>query len=67
MNCAEMYLAFPVEKFKKESVSFAGKDWDERFDKLITEIPVHILAEKEDKNNNVWERANGWMLDNGEI
>lgn len=61
----EMYLALPVEKFKKESVSFAGKEWDERFDELIAEIPVHILDEKEDRNSNVWEMANMWMLENG--
>lgn len=62
---SEMYLALPVIEFKKESVSFAGIGWDERFDKLITEIRVHILDEKEDKNSNVWERANLWMLNKG--
>ncbi len=60
----EVYLALPVEAFKKESVSFAGKDWEKRFDRLIKKLPVYILPEeKENNKNNVWERANVWMLD----
>ena len=62
---SEMYLALPVIEFKKASVSFAGNDWDERFDKLIEEVPVHILDEQAGKNNNVWEQANLWMLIEG--
>ena len=60
----EIYLALPVEAFKKESVSFAGKEWEERFDRLIKKLPVYILPEPKDSNkDNVWERANIWMLD----
>ncbi|MFT2010975.1 hypothetical protein ACMA1I_20045 [Pontibacter sp. 13R65] len=60
----EMYLALPAEEFKKASVSFAGKDWDERFDKLKEKLPFYILPEqKKDRSRNVWERANLWMLD----
>ena len=63
----EMYLALPVEKFKEASVSFAGKEWDNRFDKLKEELPVYILPEeKENDSFNVWERANLWMLGNME-
>jgi hypothetical protein len=61
----EIYLALPVEEFKEASVSFAGKEWDTRFDKLKEELPVHILPEaKENNSPNIWERANLWMLDN---
>jgi len=60
----EIYLALPVDAFKKESVSFAGKDWEERYDRLIKKLPVFILPEeKENNKNNVWERSNVWMLD----
>jgi hypothetical protein len=61
----EIYLALPVEEFKKHSVSFAGKTWDERFDKLIQKKPVYALGgEKKDKAGiNVYELANEWMLD----
>jgi hypothetical protein len=62
---SEIYLALPAEKFKKASVSFAGPMWEERFDQLIESLPVNILAVKEDErsSDNVWERANLWMLD----
>lgn len=61
----ELYLALPVEKFKKKSVSYAGKDWHVRFDKLKEKLPVHILPEVGETNSsNVWERANLWMLNN---
>ena len=40
---SEIYLAFPVDEYKKRSVSFAGKKWDLRFDRLIKRLPVHIL------------------------
>lgn len=61
----EMYLALPVEEFKKSSVSFAGKDWDARFDRLTKKITVHILPTEKinDKHNNIWEETNLWMLD----
>jgi hypothetical protein len=61
----EMYLAFPVEEFKKRSVSFAGKEWGVRFDRLTKKIPVHILPVEKRNNaqNNIWAMANLWMLD----
>lgn len=60
---SEIYLALPVEEFKKVSVSYAGSDWDVRFDKLKEKLPVHILPDVEEKNSStVWERANLWML-----
>lgn len=61
----EIYLALPVNKFKEKSVSFAGEDWERRFDELITKLPFHILpgTANNDEDKNVWERANLWMLD----
>ncbi len=61
----EIYLALPVIEFKKRSVSFAGKEWDIRFDKLIEKLPVHILPEeiRNKSQDNIWAAANLWMLD----
>jgi len=61
----EIYLALPVEEFKKASVSFAGATWEARFDSLIKELPIHILPGLQNNNHkeNVWERVNTWMLD----
>lgn len=62
---SEIYLALPVAEFKKESVSFAGKEWEERFVNLTNQLPVYVLPgviNTEDKEKNVWERANEWML-----
>src|SRR5690348_4490714 len=39
----EVYLALPSEEYKKASVSFAGKEWETRFDDLISKLPVKIL------------------------
>ena len=62
---AEIYLALPTDQFKQESVSFAGNEWDIRFDKLIKKLPVHILpgSDENDKDKNVWASTNLWMLD----
>ncbi len=61
---SEIYLAMPIPQFKKESVSFAGKTWENRFDKLTEQLTVHILPKSNanDKSYNVWARANLWML-----
>lgn len=60
---SEIYLALPIEEFKKASVSFAGLEWVGRFERLIKKRPVHILPPAiGDEKNNVWERANIWML-----
>lgn len=62
---SEMYLTLPFEEFKKSSVSFAGKEWDQRFDRLTKKITVHILPieKRDNKKNNIWEQTNLWMLD----
>jgi hypothetical protein len=59
---SEIFLALPANEFKKESVSFAGKEWEQRFDQLIAQLPSHILPQANEEAN-VWERANTWMLD----
>jgi hypothetical protein len=62
---SEMCLALPQEEFKKKSVSFAGTNWEHRFDRLAKKIPVLILPA--DKNNdpehNIWAATNAWMLE----
>lgn len=45
----QMYLAIPIDDFKKASVSFAGEEWDTRFDKLSEKLPVQILPEAKKK------------------
>jgi hypothetical protein len=58
-------------KFRTESVSQAGKNWEERFDHLIRQFPSpHVLSNKEEvpswlslrPNYNSWERANLWLI-----
>lgn len=62
---SEIYLPVPPEKFKKGSVSFAGKQWDERFDKLLKQLPYYVLPENKGDavSMNIYERTNEWMLE----
>ena len=62
---SEIYLAALPEKFKEGSVSFAGKNWEERFNHLLQQLPVHVLPDdKGDADNmNIYERTNEWMLE----
>jgi hypothetical protein len=62
---SEIYLAMPAEEFKKHSVSFAGKIWEDRFDALIKKIPVHILP-TEKNEESIWEATNIWMLESAD-
>lgn len=57
-----IYLALTVEAFKKTSVSFAGKSWEDRYDRLLQKLPSLVLPEKHSYNGNTWEQANLWML-----
>jgi hypothetical protein len=59
---SEIYLAYSEEEFKKKSVSFAGDKWNERFDKLVSTLPVHVLVENRNTDMNVYEQTNEWML-----
>jgi hypothetical protein len=47
-------------------VTFAGREWEVRFERLLRKLPVHFLtkAKSTRESDNVWERANLWMLDN---
>ena len=58
-----IYLALQEEDFKRASVSFAGKNWEERFDELVKKIPVNIVEEEENTKENIWEQTNLWMLE----
>jgi len=62
---SEMYLALPVDEYKKQSVSFAGPGWDVRFDRLAQKLPVHILPLEKNNNvqENLWAATNLWMLE----
>ncbi len=61
---SELYLALPVAEFKQKSVSYAGKSWENRFDRLINKLPFHILPAQKRNNSkdNVWATTNLWML-----
>lgn len=67
---AQMLLAMPREKFLKASVSFAGSQWIERFDKLVAKLPHPVLSDDEElpkwlqskPGYNIWMRNNLWML-----
>lgn len=63
----EMFLLFPKEQFIQESVSFAGRNWVDRFHALSNQLPVHLLPTTDafpgDTNEfSIWERSNRWML-----
>lgn len=62
----EIYLALPVAEYKKRSVSFAGKLWDKRFDRLINKLPMKILPVEKRANTltNIWAVTNLWMVEN---
>lgn len=57
---AAMYLPFVPKVFKQQSVSFAGKDWDARFDDLLTQVTVHVVATTAEEN--VYQQVNEEML-----
>lgn len=59
---SEVYLALPEAEYKKTSVSFAGQEWENRFEHLITNLPVHILDGSVGSDDNIWEETNLWML-----
>jgi hypothetical protein len=55
-----MYIPLPPEEFKSKSVSFAGAEWDIRFERLTSKIPVHISDENFE--SNIWAGTNLLML-----
>jgi len=64
---SEVYLGIPVEAFEETSVAFAGAEWVKRYLRLVRELPVHVLFPEAtaDAGDEVWERANEWMLQAG--
>ena len=60
---SEIYLASSADEFKKGSVSFAGKNWEDRFDALLKQLPCHELPPTTDTTMNKYERTNEWMLE----
>lgn len=76
--CAELniptrlFLALPRDKYVEESVSPAGPQWVERFNRIYRELPRRQLGESEElprwlqdkPKYNVWQRNNLWMLHN---
>lgn len=61
---SEIYLASPAEEFKKGSVSFAGKNWEDRFDALLEKLPYYELPPAaKGTTMNKYERTNEWMLE----
>ena len=61
---SEIYLGTPVDAFEETSVAFAGLDWVERYRRLVSELPVHVLFPEATAKvgDEVWEKANEWML-----
>ena len=66
----QLLLALPADKFKTESVAFAGTAWIERFDSLYHKLPHQTLCDTKElpvwlqKKNDytIWERNNLWEL-----
>jgi hypothetical protein len=62
---SEIYLAIPVDAFRQTSVSPGGPQWQTRYERLVRALPVHVLFPEAtaDIADEVWEKANQWMLD----
>jgi tetratricopeptide (TPR) repeat protein len=66
-----LYLPLPPDRFRNESVSPAGRLWEDKFDALLrkypsppylarsTELPLWLSAKKEYTS---WQRANLWLI-----
>lgn len=67
--CAELgiptrlYLALPRDPYLEASVAPAGGDWVERFDRLAGKVPPRVLGDAEERDGDIWQRSNLWMLD----
>jgi tetratricopeptide (TPR) repeat protein len=75
--CAEfkvlhrLYLPLPADMFRNESVSPAGRFWEDQFDRLVNSyLSVPCLAKSTDlprwlldrQNYTSWQRANLWLI-----
>jgi hypothetical protein len=66
-----LYLPLPPDLFRNESVSPAGRAWEDRFDELMkqspsppclansAELPLWLSARKDYTS---WQRANLWLI-----
>ena len=66
-----LYLPLPPDWFRNESVSPAGRFWEDRFDELLkkftsvpclaqsTDLPLWLSVKKEYTS---WQRANLWLI-----
>ncbi|MFM9985145.1 MAG: tetratricopeptide repeat-containing protein [Flavobacteriales bacterium] len=67
---SEVYLLLPEQLYKQQSVSFAGNNWIQRFDILVTSKNTHLLQdtlELPDWTDDItdyspWVRNNLWLL-----
>ncbi len=66
-----LLLPLPADRFRSESVSPAGRAWEERFDGLLRDFPaVPCLARSDElpawlgtrADYGTWQRANLWLL-----
>jgi tetratricopeptide (TPR) repeat protein len=67
----DLYLPLPPDLFRNESVSPAGRFWEDRFDELLKNCPSPpcLAASKElplwlstRKEYTSWQRANLWLI-----
>ena len=66
----EILLALPENEYAAESVNDGGREWTERFRKLIRETPPQILGNSKElppwvagrKDYSIWNRNNLWTL-----
>ena len=66
-----LYLPLPPDRFRNESVSPAGREWEDRFDGLLKQsktskcmaaspdLPIWLSAKK---GYTSWQRANLWLV-----
>ena len=69
-----IYLPLPPDRFRNESVSPAGREWEDRFDKLLKQsksyncmatspdLPIWLSAKQ---GYTSWQRANLWLVHEG--
>lgn len=61
---AKIFLPTEPGEFRKESVDFAGKDWPERFDRVLELSPVFVLDQTIQKaTKNIYTLTNEWMIE----
>lgn len=59
---SKMYLASEKEEFKQNSVSFAGRNWERRFDQLYRTHPVKVIQSSVGVGSDIWALNNQLML-----